>query len=87
MIEDKILGNQEVTSVFVTLEILGILQVDQNRVFFDKTLFQNMAIGLAIGIGAGLALGSGLDAQDRAARKRANAPKKLDTPTEEKKAK
>ena len=56
-------------------------------VSFGQTLFQNMAIGLAIGIGAGLALGSGLDAQDRAARKRDNAPKKLDTPTEEKKTK
>lgn len=56
-------------------------------VSFGQTLFQNMAIGLAIGIGAGLALGSGLDAQDRAARKRENAPKKLDTPAEEKKTK
>ncbi|HML67682.1 MAG TPA: GNAT family N-acetyltransferase [Clostridia bacterium] len=54
---------------------------------FGQTLFQNMAIGLAIGIGAGLALGSGLDAQDRAARKRANAPKKLDAPEEQKKTK
>ena len=56
-------------------------------VSFGQTLFQNMAIGLAIGIGAGLALGSGLDAQDRAARKRENAPKKLDAPAEEKKSK
>ncbi len=54
---------------------------------FGQTLFQNMAIGLAIGIGAGLALGSGLDAQDRAARKRENAPKKLDAPEEQKKTK
>ena len=43
-------------------------------------MFQNMALGLAVGIGAGLALGSGMDAQDRAARKRENAPKKLDAP-------
>lgn len=56
-------------------------------VSFGQTLFQNMAIGLAIGIGAGLALGSGLDAQDRAARKRENAPKRLDAPAEEKKTK
>ncbi|MPM78329.1 hypothetical protein SDC9_125340 [bioreactor metagenome] len=54
---------------------------------FGQTLFQNMAIGLAIGIGAWLALGSGLDAQDRAARKRENAPKKLDAPEEQKKTK
>lgn len=47
---------------------------------FGQALFQNMAIGLAIGIGTGLALGSGLDAQDRAARKREHAPKKLATP-------
>jgi len=49
---------------------------------FGQMLFQNIAIGLAIGIGAGLALGSGLDSQDRAARKRENAPKKLDLPHE-----
>ena len=47
---------------------------------FGQTMFQNMALGLAVGIGAGLALGSGMDAQDRAARKRKNAPKKLDAP-------
>ena len=56
-------------------------------VSFGQTMFQNMAIGLAVGIGAGLALGSGLDAQDRAARKRENAPKKLNPPEEQKKAK
>jgi RimJ/RimL family protein N-acetyltransferase len=52
-------------------------------VSFGQTLFRNMGVGLAIGIGAGLALGSGLDAQDRAARKRENAPKKLDTPAQD----
>ena len=50
---------------------------------FGQTLFRNMAVGLAIGIGAGLSLGSGLDAQDRANRKREHAPKKLNTPAEE----
>jgi ribosomal-protein-alanine N-acetyltransferase len=50
---------------------------------FGQTLFNNMAIGLAIGIGTGLALGSGLDAQDRAARKREHPPKKLETPASE----
>lgn len=47
---------------------------------FGQMLFSNIAIGLAIGIGAGLSLGSGLDAQDRANRKRDHAPKKLDVP-------
>jgi RimJ/RimL family protein N-acetyltransferase len=51
---------------------------------FGQTLFDNMAIGLAIGLGAGIALGSGLDAQDRAARKRENAPKKIEEDTKEK---
>lgn len=50
---------------------------------FGQTLFNSMAIGLAIGIGAGLALGSGLDAQDRAARKREHPPKKLEAPASE----
>lgn len=54
---------------------------------FGQSLFQNMAIGLAIGVGAGIALGAGLDAQDRAARKREHPPKKLDTPTVQKKRK
>jgi len=45
---------------------------------FGQMLFDNMAIGLAIGIGTGLSLGSALDAQDRAARKRENPPKKLE---------
>lgn len=49
---------------------------------FGQAMFDNMAIGLAIGLGAGLALGSGLDAQDRAARKCEHAPKKLDVPQE-----
>lgn len=52
---------------------------------FGQMLFQNMAIGLAIGIGAGLSLGSGLDAQDRAARKREHAPKRLNPLPEKKK--
>lgn len=43
---------------------------------FGQSLFHNMALGLAIGIGAGIALGSGLDSQDRAARKREHPPKK-----------
>jgi ribosomal-protein-alanine N-acetyltransferase len=51
---------------------------------FGQTLFDNMATGLAIGLGAGIALGSGLDAQDRAARKRENAPKKIVPDTNEK---
>ena len=54
---------------------------------FGQTMFQNMGIGLAIGLGAGLALGSGLDSQDRAARKRENAPKKLNAPEEQKNSK
>ena len=45
---------------------------------FGQTLFRNLALGLAIGIGAGLSLGSALDSQDRAARKREHAPKKLE---------
>lgn len=50
---------------------------------FGQTLFNNIGIGLAIGLGTGLALGSGLDSQDRAARKREHAPKKLDVPQDE----
>jgi hypothetical protein len=50
---------------------------------FGQMMFNNIAIGLAIGIGAGIALGSGLDSQDRAARKRDHAPKKLDVPQDE----
>ena len=53
---------------------------------FGQSLFSNMAIGLAIGVGAGIALGSGLDAQDRAARKREHPPKKLEAPPEKKKS-
>jgi RimJ/RimL family protein N-acetyltransferase len=51
---------------------------------FGQTLFDNMAIGLAIGLGAGIALGSGMDAKDRVARKRENAPKKIEISAKEK---
>ncbi|MPM73187.1 hypothetical protein SDC9_120163 [bioreactor metagenome] len=40
--------------------------------------FGNMISGMAVGLSAGLALGVALDSQDRAARKRDNAPKRLD---------
>lgn len=43
-------------------------------------LFGGMTMGMVIGMCAGLALGLSLDAQDRAARKREHAPKKIDTP-------
>lgn len=63
------------TSVYTALGIaIGVS--------FGQILFDNMAIGIAIGVGAGIALGSGLDAQDRAARKREHPPKKLETPKE-----
>ena len=52
-----------------------------------SSFFGNQTLGMTIGLGAGLALGAALDAQDRAARKRGNAPKKLDAPTEVKKTK
>ena len=47
---------------------------------FGTAFFGNQLTGLIIGIAAGLALGASLDAQDRAARKRENPPKKLDAP-------
>ncbi len=43
-----------------------------------SALFDSEIIGMAIGAGAGLSLGAGMDAQDRAARKREHAPNKLD---------
>ena len=43
-----------------------------------SSFFGNMLTGMAIGISTGLALGVALDSQDRAARKREHAPKKLD---------
>ncbi len=49
-------------------------------IVFGQMMFQNLAVGLAVGIGAGLSLGSGLDAWDRVARKRENAPKRLNPP-------
>ena len=48
-----------------------------------SSFYDNMMLGMVIGMGAGLALGVSLDSQDRAARKRDVAPKKLD---EEKKS-
>lgn len=43
-----------------------------------SSFYGNMLTGMTIGMSAGLALGAVLDAQDRGARKRENAPKKLD---------
>lgn len=40
--------------------------------------YGNMTLGMVVGMSAGLALGVALDSQDRAARKRDQAPKKLD---------
>ena len=52
------------------------------------SFFGNQLTGMTIGMAAGLALGVSLDAQDRAARKRENPPKKLDaTPDQPKKNK
>ena len=43
-----------------------------------SSFYDNMLTGMTIGLSAGLALGAVLDAQDRGARKREHAPKKLD---------
>ena len=43
------------------------------------SFFGNQLTGLIIGIAAGIALGASLDSQDRAARKRENPPKKLES--------
>lgn len=50
-----------------------------------ESFFGNQLTGLTIGLAAGLALGASMDAQDRAARKRENPPKKLDEPKDAKK--
>ena len=50
-----------------------------------ESFFGNQLTGLTIGLAAGLALGASMDAQDRAARKRENPPKKLDEPKDTKK--
>jgi hypothetical protein len=49
-----------------------------------SSFFGNQLTGMTIGLVAGLALGATLDAQDRAARKRENAPKKIAEPAKEK---
>ena len=43
-----------------------------------SSIYGNMITGMTIGLSAGLALGAVLDSQDRGARKREHAPKKLD---------
>ena len=48
------------------------------------SFFGSQTTGMIIGMAAGLALGASMDAQDRAARKRENPPKKLETESDQK---
>jgi hypothetical protein len=45
-------------------------------------IFGDQISGMIIGLAAGLTLGATMDAQDRAARKRENPPKKINTTSE-----
>ena len=51
---------------------------------FGTAFFGNQLTGMVIGMAAGLALGASMDSQDRAARKRDNPPKKLESASDPK---